>query len=85
MLCAYVKRNTATNAHASLWYIVPVSVQGLMYMYVEHVVSFYNCSKRLQFWRRRGAAVIVWTMTENEAREFQKKLKVPVIVDVLPS
>ena len=29
--------------------------------------------------------MIVWTMTEDEAREFQKEVKVPVMVDVKPS
>ena len=42
------------------------------------------CSKRLEFWRRRGAEVIVWAMGEEEAQEFQEKVELPVIVDISP-
>ena len=55
-----------------------------------HTCTFLECwctcmhSERLNFWRKRGAAVIVWTMEEDEAREFQKTVKLPVMVDLLP-
>ena len=43
-----------------------------------------DCSDRLEFWRKRGSEVIVWSMGEEEAHEFQKTVKLPVIVDISP-
>ena len=45
---------------------------------------FAVCSEKLEFWRKRGAVVIVWTMGEDEALDFQKNLQVPVMVDIAP-
>ena len=43
-----------------------------------------DCSDKLEFWRKRGSEVIVWSMGEEEAHEFQKTVKLPVIVDISP-
>ena len=52
--------------------------------YVLCCILLLHHSKKLEFWRKRGATVIVWTMAENEAQDFQKKFSVPVMVDIKP-
>jgi glycerophosphoinositol glycerophosphodiesterase len=62
--------------HYVLWRLIELPFVGLYKKEID--------DDKLEFWRKRGSEVIVWSMGEEEAHEFQKTVKLPVIVDISP-